>query len=82
MPFLSRYATHDVYILEELRRLYQSSDANGRIHLLKKLYRNRRIAPFEIALLAVEDPNVDVRQWIARHGACFSGRYWPGLSER
>lgn len=65
---LARYDITDAYTLEEVRREYQTSDAKGRIRLLRKLYRTGRAAPFEIALLAVEDPNVEVRQWVARHG--------------
>jgi hypothetical protein len=73
MPFLSRYAISDAYMLEELRRSYQNSAAKGRIELLKELYSGKQRGesqrpPFEIALLAVEDANVEVRQWIARHG--------------
>ncbi|MCI0410958.1 MAG: hypothetical protein L0191_20750 [Acidobacteria bacterium] len=63
-----RYYFSDAYTLEELRREYKASDARGRIRLLRKLYRGGRAVPFEIALLAVEDPNVEVRQWIAHHG--------------
>ena len=53
----------DAFTLEELRRQYQSADARGRIALLQS-----DTLPFEIARLAVEDPNVEVRQWFARHG--------------
>ena len=69
MP-LPRYAIIDAYTLEELRREYTIADAKGRVSLLKKLYRQSssdRI-PFEIARLAVEDPEVEVREWIARNG--------------
>lgn len=65
---LNRYTFPDAYILEELQRAYQVADTKGRIRLLRKLYRGEQRAPFEIALLAVEDPQVEVRQWIARHG--------------
>jgi len=65
---LSRYAITDAYTLEELRREYQTSDAKGRVRLLEKLYEGEQVASYEIALLAVEDPNVEVRQWMARHG--------------
>jgi hypothetical protein len=65
---LGRYIFPDEYILEELRRDYQHTDTKGRILLLRKLCRDDQHAPCEIALLAVEDPNVEVRQWIARHG--------------
>jgi hypothetical protein len=62
----------DAYTLEEGRRAYHNADAKGRIRFLKALYRGRGRgegrAPFEIALLAVEDPHVEVRQWIARYG--------------
>lgn len=65
---LSRYAVIDHYTLEELRREYQKADAKGRVCLLEKLYEDDKVPPFEIALLAVEDPNVEVRQWIAKNG--------------
>jgi hypothetical protein len=65
---LSRYDFIDAYVLEELRREYQSSDISGRIGVLQRFYDKGLSAPFEIALLAVEDPNVEIRQWIAHHG--------------
>ena len=64
---LGRYAVLDAYTLEELRREYARADAKRRISLLKKLNRQSGI-PSEIAGLAVKDPGVDVREWIARHG--------------
>ena len=54
----------DAFAVEELRRLYQSADVSGRIAVLQ----SDTTLPFEIARLAVEDPNVEVRQWFARHG--------------
>jgi hypothetical protein len=65
---LGRYTFSDAYILEELRRAYQAADTQGRIRLLQQLYRDGQRAPFEVAQLAVEDPDVEVHQWIARHG--------------
>jgi hypothetical protein len=64
---LSRYAAIDTYILEELRREYQALSARGRIRLLRKLYNERTLPPYvsppyEIALMAVEDSHVEVRQ--------------------
>ena len=59
----SRYTFYDPYIIEELRRKYQQASAKGRIRLLRQLHR----PPFEIVLLAVEDTDVEVRQWIARY---------------
>src|SRR5205809_6954258 len=64
---LSRYQIIDAYTLEELRREYQASDTKGRVRLLRKLYKDR-IPPYKIVLMAVEDQNVEVRQWIARNG--------------
>lgn len=65
---LPRYLVKDAYTLEELRRQYGSSDPKGRTLLLQALYKDDGIPPYEIALMAVEDPHVEVRQWIARHG--------------
>ena len=72
MSPLPRYTIPDAYTLEEFHRLYHSADAQGRIALLKELYSGHRRgegrASFEIALLAIADPHVEVRQWIARYG--------------
>lgn len=65
---LNRYAVMDSYVLEELRRRYESADASGRIQLLRRLYK-KTLVPFEIAQMAVKDPHTEVRQWIARHGS-------------
>jgi len=67
---ISRYDVIDGYTLGELQREYKDSEPRARIRLLRKLYGtpNRGAPPFEIALMAVEDANVSVRQWIARHG--------------
>src|SRR2546425_2452962 len=63
-----RYSEIDVYTLGELWREYQASEPRGRIRLFKKLYRDDRRPPYEIAQMAVEDPHVEVRQWMARYG--------------
>ena len=72
MSPLPRYTIPDAYTREEFHRLYHSANAQGRIALLEELYSGHRRgegrAPFEIALLAIADPHVEVRQWIARHG--------------
>lgn len=65
---LSRYEIIDAYTLEELRREYNASDRNGRIRLLQRLHKGGKIPPFDVALSAVEDADVEVRQWMARHG--------------
>ena len=74
MTRLSRYGIVDPYTLEELSRRYKMADARGRIRVLRLFcgQQNGRgneppDLPFEIALMAVEDPNVEVRQWIARN---------------
>jgi len=69
---LTRYDVIDAYTLEEVRREYEASDAKGRIDLLRRVYRTTKpSAPaYEVALLAVEDPNPYVRAWIARNGYC------------
>jgi hypothetical protein len=60
----SGYDVLDAYTLEELRRRFLASDVRDRIRLLKRFaYR----LPYEIATLAVEDSNPEIRQWIARH---------------
>ena len=68
---LRRYDILDAYTLEELRREYTRADAKGRISLLKELYdqQDGNPIPFDIARLAVEDSEVEVREWIALHGA-------------
>jgi hypothetical protein len=71
MKALNRNAAIDAYTLEELRREYRVSDTKERIQLLERLYSGERFAwqpPFEIALMAVEDSSLAVRQWIARQG--------------
>lgn len=64
---LDRYQIIDSYTLEELKRKYTDGDTKDRIRLLRRLY-SRTVLPFEIALMAVKDSNVEVRQWIARNG--------------
>jgi hypothetical protein len=61
---LSRYSVVDAYTTEELRREYEASSPRGRISLLKKF--RKASLQFEIAALAAQDPNVQVRQWFAR----------------
>ncbi len=65
---LDRFTFDDPYVLEELRRRYRDSDAKGRTRLLKQLYKSEWVPAYEIVLMAVEDPAVQVRQWIARNG--------------
>jgi hypothetical protein len=79
---LSRYQVIDAYTLEELRRQYNASDAQGRIRLLAKFRKtsderdSKRVQlPFEIVRLAAEDNSAEVRQWIARNG-CFEDQDW------
>lgn len=77
---LYRYAAIDAYTLEELRHEYKNSDIKGRIRLFKRLQKSGYHAPYEIALLALED--VELRQWMARH-AWLDYRGWdPHTHER
>jgi len=66
---LSRYSVADEYVVEELRREYQTSDAKGRIRLLKRLNDITSATGRDIIRMAVEDPHAQVRQWIARYGS-------------
>ncbi len=70
MVGIVRYHFPDPYTLEELRLKYTNTDTKGRIQLLNDLLHgdDSWMIPYEIALLAVEDPNLEVRQWLARHG--------------
>jgi hypothetical protein len=63
---LSRYARLDAYTFTELRREYSGLGAEGRVRLLERLNEGHEL-PREVAQLAVEDQNVSVRQWAARH---------------
>lgn len=75
---LYRYAAIDAYTLEELRHEYKNSDIKGRIRLFKRM---GYYAPYEIALLALED--VELRQWMARHATRLDYRGWdPHTHER
>ncbi len=82
MKELPRYSKLDSYTLEELRRKYQTSDPKARIDLLQNFYKDDTAPPFEIALVAVEDSNVEVRQWIARHGKYLDYREMQTVEER
>lgn len=71
---LYRYAAIDAYTLEELRHEYRNSDIKGRIRLFKRLQKKGYYAPYEIALLALED--AELRQWMARHAIRLDYRDW------
>jgi len=65
---LPRYRVHDAYIIAELQSRYESADAAGRVTLLTQLYADEDHQPlYEIALLAVTDPSVEVRRWVAKN---------------
>src|ERR1041385_2517046 len=66
MAGLTRYTICDDYTIQELTRDYSSRDSAGRLELLKQLAQNK--IPTEIGLLAVQDANPMVRQWMARYG--------------
>jgi len=81
-----RYAFSDAYIDEELTRTYKRADVNGRIDLLRGIVDQQEIkyqlgVPYVLALLAVEDENVAVREWIAKHGRSLDYRFRENLSD-
>jgi hypothetical protein len=66
---IHRYTFTDAYILAELKGRYDAADPEARIRLLADLYKDENYQPpHEIAELAVQDPHVEVRRWIARNG--------------
>ena len=62
---LGRYADPDPYTLEEFRREYSFRDTAGRLRLIQEA--GETGLPESIMKLAVEDPNVLVRQWMAKN---------------
>jgi len=65
---IQRYHVVDAYTSEELRLNYNNSDAKGRIEMLKQLYQlGEPWLPEPVALMAIEDPHIEVRAWLARH---------------
>ena len=67
-----RYTFTDPYILEELTRAYKRADVKRRIDLLSQFSTEGNTIPYELALQAVEDQSVEIREWIAR----FVQNYW------
>lgn len=67
MAVLDRYLVPDAYVLLDLQRRYETADVKGKIALLEDLTGGHKV-PYEVELLAVEDSDVQVRQWIARNG--------------
>jgi hypothetical protein len=76
-----RYCTIDGYTKAELERFYDREDSKGRIRLLRRIYSQRNVLPFELALKAVTDDDPAVREWMAREA---SGLKYPeeNLRER
>lgn len=66
LPFRYAGISMDTYILEELRRRYSRADKQGRLRLLRRLLAKRGGIPRDVAMLAVEDSDVRVREWMAR----------------
>jgi hypothetical protein len=63
---LRRYQLPDEYVIEELRREYNSADLNGRLRLLRRLKRNGELST-EIGLLGLHDSAPQIRQWFAKN---------------
>lgn len=78
MVELSRYAMPDAYVLQEMLLLYGAANSRKRIELLADWYKesNWSRLPFDLAKLAVEDPDQSVRHWIARNGQNLDYRPW------
>jgi len=68
MANMLRYEMADDYTTEELTRNYERSTPENRTRLLESLYNEIYRPPYKLARLAVQDQNVEVRGWIARHG--------------
>ncbi len=64
-----RYAAQDAYILEEIRGRYLNGTRQERLDVLQELNEasDDGSIPFEIAVLAVEDPDRIVRRWLAQN---------------
>jgi hypothetical protein len=65
---IPRYARPDDYNTEEIRRKFCAADTKGRIAILRMLYRDHTRPPYEIVRLAIEESDVEVRHWLAKHG--------------
>jgi hypothetical protein len=65
---LNRYRILDAYTMNELTYEYKNSDFSGKIKLFKRLQKQEWHLPYEVALMAVQDQDVKVRIWIAKHG--------------
>jgi len=68
MANMLRYEMADDYTTEELTRNYERSTPENRMRLPESLYNEIYRPPYKLARLAVQDQNVEVREWIARHG--------------
>ncbi len=66
---LPRYGILDAYTIAELGRLYDREDGKGRIRILRRVYKQRNVLPFELALKAVTDDDPSVREWMAREAS-------------
>lgn len=69
-----RYSSIDLYVLERLKLEYKAGNVKDRIRLLARLTKRKgpfdfKPLPYEIALLALEDPDSLVRAWVAKNGA-------------
>jgi hypothetical protein len=65
---LSRYSHPDDYTNEELRRKFSAATTQGRIAILKWLYRDHGRPPYIIAHMAIEESDPQVQLWIAKNG--------------
>jgi hypothetical protein len=77
MEALPRYAVEDEYVVQEMILLYKSANAQKRIELLS-VWQGQSYwrLPFEVAKLAVQDPDDSVRYWMARNASHLDYRDW------
>ena len=61
-----RYGVQDDYTVSELTRSYDRKNCRERIRLLRRIYAQHILLPYELALKAVTDSDSEVREWMAR----------------
>ncbi len=62
-----RYGVQDDYTVSELTRSYDRMNSRERIRLLRRIYAQQILPPYELALRAVTDSDSEVREWMARN---------------
>ncbi len=63
---LHRYAALDDYVLEEIRGRYVHGTRDDRMRVLVEVYEGKGL-PYELAALVVDDPDPQIRRWMAKN---------------